>query len=139
LHAIDLNFVAFEQALYAQGVGSGIGADWLVLALTGIGSVAGSAANALSAAAAGVTGARASFDKNVMFEKTLPALLAQMVAKRKAVLVEIRQGQAQDVETYSLLMGLSHLEDYYFAGTIPARSARSRSMPVRRRRRRTRS
>lgn len=119
LHADNENFNAFEQTLYRQGVGAGVGTDWVLLALTSAGSLAGSAANALSAAATGVTGARAGFDKNVMYEKTLPILMAQMVAKRKTVLVRIRQGLALDEIAYPLEAGLSDLDDYYFAGTIP--------------------
>jgi len=116
---MNLRFQDFERSLYKQGVGFGVGTDWVVLALTGAGALAGGAANALSGAAAGVTGARASFDKEVLYNKTLPVLLAQMVAQRQTVLVRIRQGETQDANAYPLTRGLADLEDYYIAGTIP--------------------
>jgi hypothetical protein len=62
--ATDLHFNAFQQKLFQEGVGLGVATDWMVLALNVGGSVAGAAASALSAASAGVVGAKAAFDKN---------------------------------------------------------------------------
>ncbi|WP_440207475.1 hypothetical protein, partial [Campylobacter coli] len=59
--------------------------DWIALALNGVGSVS-AASKALSAASAGVLGARASFEKQALYNMTMPAMLAQMVAKRREVL-----------------------------------------------------
>jgi hypothetical protein len=119
LRANELHFHAFQKALYSQGIGWGVGTDWVLLGLTGAASLAGGAANALAAAATGITGARASFDKQAMYEKTLPVLIAQMVAKRKAVEVRIRVGLTQSNSEYPLLAALSDLQDHYYAGTIP--------------------
>lgn len=119
VRATDLYFNAFQQKLFQEGVGLGIATDWMVLALNVGGSVAGGAASALSAASAGVVGAKAAFDKNVFFDKTMPALLANMMAKRKEVLVRIREGLIKDVDEYPLTLALNDLETYYNAGTIP--------------------
>jgi hypothetical protein len=119
VRATDLHFNAFQQKLFQEGVGLGVATDWMVLALNVGGSVAGGAASALSAASAGVVGAKAAFDKNVFFDKTMPALLANMMAKRKEVLVRIREGLIKDVDEYPLTLALNDLETYYNAGTIP--------------------
>lgn len=119
VRAADLHFNRFLQRLFQEGVGLGIATDWIVLGLNGAGALAGGAANALAASSAGVVGAKAAFDKNAFFEKTMPALLATMVAKRKDVLVRIREGLTKDIDEYPLTLALSDLESYYNAGTIP--------------------
>ncbi len=119
VRAIDINFNTFQQKLFQEGVGSGIATDWIVLALNAAGALAGGAANALSATSAGIVGARASFDKHAYFEKTMPALMASMVAKRKEILVRIREGLTQDIDEYALTLALNDLDSYYQAGSIP--------------------
>lgn len=119
VRATDLHFNTFQQQLFQEGVGLGVATDWIVLALNVGGSVAGGAASALSAASAGVVGAKAAFDKNVFFDKTMPTLLANMVAKRKEVLVRIREGLSKDVDEYPLTLALNALDTYYNVGTVP--------------------
>jgi len=120
IRADAINFQEFEKSLYSQGIGFGVGTDWITLALNGAGAVSGgTAASALAAAAAGVVGARGSYEKNALYDKTLPTLMAQMVANRKVVLVTIREGESLDAGAYPLTRALTDLEDYYSAGTIP--------------------
>jgi hypothetical protein len=75
LRAIDLRYNEWEQRLYQEQVETAFGTDLLLLGLTGAGAVSG-ASNVLSAAAVGVTGARASIDRNAYYNRTLPALIA---------------------------------------------------------------
>ncbi len=119
ISTIDLHFGEFEKSLFTEGVGGGIATDWIKLALGGAGAVIASASQALSAAAAGVEGAKASFDKQAFFANTMTTLLAAMDANRKTVQVKIRQGLDQPVTSYSLTQAFADLEDYYLAGTIP--------------------
>jgi hypothetical protein len=119
VRAIDLHFTTFQQRLFQEGVGLGIATDWVVLALNAAGSLVTGPANALSAASAGIGGGRASFDKNAFFDKSMPTLLAAMVAKRKEVLVRIREGLTREIEEYPLGLALNDLDSYYNAGTIP--------------------
>jgi len=81
--------------------------------------VTGGASKVLSAASAAVTGIKGSIDKKLFFEQTMPALFAQMLAKRKAVLVNIRSGLTRSTSLYPLHQGLADLEEYRYAGTIP--------------------
>lgn len=119
LRADDLKFNAFQQRLFQEGVGFGVATDWIVLGLNAAGSLAGGAANVLAATSAGVVGAKAAFDRKAFFEKTMPALMATMVAKRKDVLVRIRTGLSKNIDEYPLTLALSDLESYYNAGSIP--------------------
>ena len=121
IHAIDVYFGQFEEALHQQGIGIGVGTDWVVLALTGATATIGgeTAKAALGAASTGILGAKSSFDKHALFQKGVPAVMAQMVALRKVALLTLRTGLQQKDSAYSLFQALSDLEDYYRAGTIP--------------------
>lgn len=74
---------------------------------------------ALAAAAAGVTGSKATIEKNFYFEETIPALVAAMNAQRKKVLARILEGMAQkDIKDYPFEQAVTDLHSYYFAGTF---------------------
>jgi hypothetical protein len=121
LAAIDLQFGLFQQAVYREGVGLNIGADVTLLGLGAAGAVVSDAgtSNILSALAGAVTGTRSSIERNAFAERTAAALVAQMVALRKKVLVRIRRGLTIDATEYPLTQALVDLENYYNAGTIP--------------------
>jgi len=116
----DIQFNKFQQILFEEGVGFGLATDWIVLALNAVGAVSsGGVAKVLSATSAAVVGGKAAFDKNAYFEKTMPALVATMMAKRKDVLVRIREGLTKDIDEYSLYLALGDVDTYYNVGTIP--------------------
>jgi hypothetical protein len=121
MEEIDQKFGAFERELFKQGVGLGIGTDWVVLALTAAAVIAGgeSTKTALAAGATAVVGATASFEKRALFDKTLPVLIAQMVAQRETIRTSIRRSEELPVESYSIYAGLSDLQRFEFAGSIP--------------------
>lgn len=121
IRATNIRFDEFQEMLYQEGVGYGIATDWAVLALDAAGTLVGGAGTkaALAATSGGLTGAKAAYDKNVYFKKTMPAILAQMIARRKAVSVRIYSGLTKNIEDYPLIQALVDLEDYYNAGTIP--------------------
>lgn len=121
VRAADLKYGDFERGLYSQGVGYGVGTDWAVLALTGAASVStGNAPKYLAALAAGFTGAQAAYAKGALFDKTLPALMAQMQASRETILVRIRQGEGEETDAYPFSRGLQDAGDYENAGSIPS-------------------
>jgi len=118
---MDTQFEKFELTLWQQGVGAGIGTDWVQLAVSGATATAGGAAtkSILGAVSAFITGAKASFDKNAFVEKTLAAVLAQMVGEREKIRAAIEQNKQLSVSDYTLFAALSDLRKFMRAGTIP--------------------
>jgi len=118
---IDHQFDEFQTDLWKQGVGMGVATDWVLLAISGVTATSGGVAvkAALGAASAGITGARASFDKNTLADQTLPALMAEMVAARKSWKATIEASKKLDDADYSLYSALSDLQNLMQAGSIP--------------------
>ncbi len=121
LLAYDLQFSIFQEALYKEGIVSNLSLDILGLGLGSAGGVVTDATTSriLSALSGGISGSRASINKNLYFEKTLPALLSLMIASRETIKAQIYQGLEQDDATYPLGRAFADLERYYLAGSIP--------------------
>ena len=118
-YGIDIQFSAFEEDLFRQAREAGFAATLTTLGLTAAGAVAGGGTTqVLSAIAAGITGSRAAFDREVLAERTVLAIHTSMRANRMIVLARIRQGLRQSVSEYPLAAGLTDVEDYYFQGTV---------------------
>ena len=122
VHAYDLQFTAFEQGLSREGVGLNTGTDIAVVGLGAATTLVGGAAakSILGAISGGITGTKGIVDKDIFYSKTMPALLAQMAAQRKAQLVKIRTGLQLPADEYPLSEALIDVEGYYKAGSIPA-------------------
>jgi hypothetical protein len=117
----DTQFQKYEIALWQQGVGAGIGTDWVQLAIAGATATAGGAStkSVLGAVSAFITGSKASFDKNAFFEKTLAAVVAQMVGEREKMRAAIAFHKQLPISDYSLFEALSEIKKFIIAGTIP--------------------
>ena len=122
VHAYDIVFADFEKRLYGDGNGVTLGGDLVALVLTGLTATTGNAATkaALGAAATGVIGAKSAIDKDLYYQKTVPALLAQMEADRLKALEPITKGMKQSDTAYPLLQAYIDLDAYKTAGSIPA-------------------
>lgn len=118
LMAIDMRYDAFRRDLSRGKKGTNVGLDLLTLGLTGTASVWSSAATELSAAATGVGGARASVDRELYFDKTLPVLISYMDAERLRLRGRIMEGMKAKVGDYSLEQGFSDLWLYQSAGSL---------------------
>lgn len=119
--AYDVTYQHFEGELYSQSALEGVAGDLTVLTLNGLGATTGGAGAkaALAAASAGVTGARASIDKDVFYNKALPAVLAQMEASRAAELALIEDSLKMSNADYPLSTALGDLIKYRDAGSLP--------------------
>lgn len=122
LAAADLRFIAFRQDLSRQSKGTNVGFDLAILALTGTASLTGKAvANGLSAGAAGLTGSRAAIAKELWFDKTLPALLIAMEARRTTVRATIvKRMRDEGPESYSMTEAFADLMAYQAAASLDA-------------------
>jgi len=120
--AYDIEFADFERRLYGDGNGVTLGADLVGFVLGGLTATTGSAAtkSALGAASTGVIGAKAAIDKDLYYQKTVPALLAQMEADRLKVLAAITAGMKLSDADYPLIQAYIDLDIYKNAGSIPA-------------------
>ena len=117
---IDQAYAGFRQTLYTQRVGMNVGVDLATLGLNAVGAVTGSAPakTGLHALSGGLIGSKASIDKNVFFDRTMPALLAQMEAQRSALRLRMMGGMMVDTSRYPLMQARADLEEYYAAGTM---------------------
>ena len=120
LRVIDLNFKEFQTGLAKEGVAADFGIALVQLGLGGAGAlVSETASQILSAASGGLAGAQEAYSKAALYEKTVSALLAQMIASRKAVLVNIYQGRTKGIDEYPLPAAVADLEAYAYAGSLP--------------------
>jgi hypothetical protein len=121
IHAYDVQYHAFLKALSREAGGSDITGDFLALALNGLGATVGDAGTkaALSAASGGVLGAQGDINKDLFYQKTLPAIVAQMEAQRIQVRAVIEKGLASPDASYSLPQAIVDLDQYQIAGSLP--------------------
>lgn len=119
MYLIDMNFAEFESKLFQRMREAGFGTDVLTLGVTSAGAASGgAAASILSAIGAGITGSRAAFDKEVLADKTLPALHAAMRANRAKLRNRIITGMGKSIGVYPPYMAASDITDYEAAGTM---------------------
>jgi hypothetical protein len=117
---IDRHYSAFKLQIYSQRVGANVGVDIATLGLNAIGaSVSGAGTKTtLHALSGGLIGSKASVDKNVYFDRTLPALLTQMDGLRAQARLRLLDRMLLDTDRYPMVQAAADLEDYYSAGTI---------------------
>jgi hypothetical protein len=119
MNAIDARYHDFRTALGAEGRQAALGLDVAVLGLTGWASVAkASMVNELSAIAGGVAGTRAAIDKNLYFDKTLPALIAAMDTERLKTGAQILRNLNKNAAEYPLALAIADLNRYEMAGSL---------------------
>lgn len=113
---VDTNFSLFEKALFTEARGSSFLATVTTLGLNVAGAVNPSAT--ISAISGGIIGAKAAFDKEVLFDQAVLAIHTQMRAERNKVVLRLRSGMRKKIEVYPLGIALADLEVYYEAGTL---------------------
>lgn len=120
LKAADARYLDFRTKLSRQMKGANFGLELGILGLTSAGAIASErTANILSAAASGLAGSKSALSKEVYFEKTLPALIASMDARRltqKAGILERRR--TRSVGEYPIEEAMIELGAYELAGSL---------------------
>lgn len=116
--AIDARYAEFRRLLAREVRGGNLGLDVAALGLGGLGSLAKGSANELAAASTFLTGSRSSLNKELYFEKTLPALIAVMDANRfkarGAILAHLRD----PVDIYPVELAYADLANYELSASI---------------------
>ncbi len=117
--AADARYQEFRINLSQEVRGANFGLESAVLGLSGIATVSGEAtANALAAAVAALTGARAALNREVYFERTLPALIAGMEVSRLEIATRILSGLGRPTTEYPLEVGLLDALAYERAASL---------------------
>jgi hypothetical protein len=119
LMAADAEYRQYRTALAAGERNSAVGFDLASLLLTSGASVAnpGTARN-LATAATAMTGVRTSFDRNLFFNRTIPAIITAMDAERTRARAQIAERLRQDDRAYPLVQFFSDLQGYELAATM---------------------
>lgn len=120
LTLINLRYLEFIRNLTSdrQLLESAVGMAVLGLNLAGTAVPLAQTKTILSAISAGITGSKGVIDKNYYFEKTIPALVAQMNAERQKALTPILQGIQASLKDYPFENAVVDLDNYYNAGTF---------------------
>jgi hypothetical protein len=125
LNADDRDFNTFEWGIWGAHAGVSTLSDWAVLGLTAAGTLASQgAAQALSAAAAGVTGAKTSAEKNFLYGQTMSSLLVAMELNRGQIKSHLVSCLQQPTASYSLFQAQNDESAYWTAGNLPSAVAR---------------
>jgi hypothetical protein len=116
----DLHYASFVKGFSARRKDFDTTADVAVLGLSGAGAVLdpSSTTRILAAISGGITGTKATVEKNYFYEKTIPVLIASMNARREETLTAILNGRKSNDDVYPLARAWADLSRYYFAGTF---------------------
>lgn len=120
MYAIDMLYSDYEARLTRERQEVGFYSTVVNLALNSAGTLAGGAATkaTLHAISAGLIGAKTSYEKDILIERTVAILQKQMRVNRKEVKTQIVQRLSGSTAAYPLEFALTDVERYYRAGTI---------------------
>lgn len=116
--AMDARYAEFRRALAKETRSGNFGLDVASLGLGGLGTLAKSGANELAAASTFLTGSRASLNKEIYFEKTLPALVAVMDANRIKARGAILTHLQDPTIDYPLELAYADLANYELSASL---------------------
>jgi hypothetical protein len=121
LTLMNIRYIQFIRSLTSEKQLLDTAAALLTLSLNiaGASIAAASTKTVLAALSAGVIGSKEAVEKNYFFDKTIPALVAQMNAERKKALFPLLSGiRTKNLDEYPFAQAVTELNDYYFAGTF---------------------
>lgn len=120
LYIIDHYYRRFIKKVQGERGTTNIGAELMVIGLNTAGIISSTKQlkDIFSALSLGVTGAKLSFDKNLYFEQTMPALVNKMDALRNKQLVVIRNNMKLSTDEYGLTDSFLDIRNYVLAGTV---------------------
>jgi hypothetical protein len=122
MHIYDMEFSLFVRALSANNNYFSVGSDLTALAFSGLATTTGNAAtkSALAAVSSGVLAANGTVNKDLFYQKTVPAIIAQMEADRSKVEATILAGLGKPIDAYSLARAQLDLDTLNDSGSLNA-------------------
>lgn len=117
---VDMNYHEIEKRLYGEKSWADFGGSVAVIGVTTASALAGgeSVKTTLAAIASALEGTRVAFDRDVLQNQNILALIAKMRAQRAEKLLILRHGMRKSTATYPLEEGLVDVANYHNAGTI---------------------
>ena len=115
---MDRHYEKYSQRLFGEGVELALGFDAAIIGLSSTAALFESSANDLATVISGFAGLQAAINKNLYFDRTLPALIVTMDAERTRVETEIIQRKGLPMDQYSLEAAIRDLRRYQQAGTL---------------------
>lgn len=115
---IDRNYEFYSQRLFNEGIQAALGFDTAIIGLSSTAALFENAANDLATVISAFAGTQGAINKNLYFERTLPALIATMDASRATVEAELVTRKDASDEDYSLEAAIRDLRRYQQAGTL---------------------
>lgn len=121
MNAYEAAYSNFKRRLNGDANTINLVSDLSILGLAGVAATTGSlaTATALAAASAGIIGAKGAINSDLYFQRTLPALLAQMDANRARAKLPIVTGLRKSNTDYPLAIAFIDLDALRDAGGIP--------------------
>lgn len=121
LYASDIKFSEYTQSITQELRSGAFGTDFASILLSGLASVSepSQRTKIMAGLDTALKGGRQAFTKEILVDRTLPLLITQMGTDRKRISSQIWDNLANhnDME-YPLPLALSHLNEYYHAGTV---------------------
>jgi hypothetical protein len=121
LYLVDIEnkYRRFKKELTHADRGSALAGDLVLLGLSGATALVGpSAVQELATATAVATGARAAIDKRLFFDRTLPAVIAAIDARRARIKAEIVVRRRLPLSQYTLGEAMDDLTRLADAGSL---------------------
>jgi hypothetical protein len=120
MHVYDVEFSLFVRALSANNNYFSVGSDFTALAFSGLAATTGTAATkaALATVSSGVLAANGAVNKDLFYQKTVPAIVAQMEADRTKVEAIILNGLSKADADYPLARAQLDLDTLNDAGSL---------------------
>lgn len=118
LGQIDKQYEKYSTRLFSEGIELALGFDAAIIGLASTASLFEEVADDLATVISGFAGLQSAINKNLYFDRTLPALIVTMDAQRTKTETEILSRKNDKVADYSIEAAIRDLRRYQHAGTL---------------------
>lgn len=118
MDAIDENYHIYSSRLFNEGLQFGLGFEGSIVGLAATAALFPDSAPELASVIAAAGGAQATVNKNLYFDRTLPALVTTMDTRRIEIETEIITKLKDEVADYPMAAALRDLRRYQNSGTL---------------------